>query len=177
MVVLWVLVEDEIAEIVHGNLVPWPDFGYIKGIEAELVRISFFGLHDLYVSFPGKFFAFLDGFPELLLRVVWVFAQSYDGFRLGELLLAVGGEKLIFDVDKFAIRIDPGKQSVVDITAAGIMGSPFEDIATKAMVVDASIRCPMVAEEHQTSIVPMLPSQSINITYKIFVERPFWRAC
>lgn len=74
VIILWVLVEDEVSELVHGKLVPGPDFGYIKGIEAELVCIGFFGLHDLDVGFPGDFFAFLDGFPELLLGVVWVLA-------------------------------------------------------------------------------------------------------
>ena len=109
MVVLWVLVEDKIPEFVHGELVPWPDFGYIKGIKAELVCIGFFGLHDLDIGFPGEFFTFLDGFPELLLCVVWILARVHDGFRLSELLLAVGGEEVIFDVDKLAIRVDPGK--------------------------------------------------------------------
>ena len=119
VIVLRILVEDQVSEFVHGKLVPRPDFGHIKGIEAELVCIGFIGLHDLDVGFPGDFLTFLDGFPELLLGVVGVLARGHDGFRLGELLLAVGGEKVIFDVDKLALRVDPGKQSGIEIMAEG----------------------------------------------------------
>ena len=119
VIVFWILVEDEIPKFVHWKLVPWPDFGHIKRIEAELVCIGFFRLHDLDVGFPGYFFTFLDGFPKLLLGVVWVLARSHDGFGFGELLLAVGGEEVILDVDEFTLRVNPGKQSVIGATVEG----------------------------------------------------------
>ena len=74
VVVFRVLVEDEVAEFVHGELGPWPNFGYVEGVETEFIGVGFFGLHDLDVGFPSDFFASLDGFPELLLGVIWVLA-------------------------------------------------------------------------------------------------------
>jgi len=135
VVVLRVLVEHQAAELVHGELITRPDLRNIEGIEAELCRVGVFGLHDLYLSGPFLLFTTLHGLPQLLLGVVRVLTRDADGFRLSELLLAVLGNEVVLDVDKFALLVDP-----------------LECVATIAVVVGPSLRCTVVTEEHDTGM-------------------------
>lgn len=67
--------------------------------------------------------------------VVRVLTRDADGFRLSELLLAVLGNEVVLDVDKFALLVDP-----------------LECVATIAVVVGPSLRCTVVTEEHHTGV-------------------------
>lgn len=105
--ILGVFVQYELAELVHWILLARPHLGHVEGIEAKLVSIGFLGIHDLDVSLPCNLFATLDGIPKLSLRVVWVLARRHDSFRLGHLLLPMGSQKVILDVNELAVFVDP----------------------------------------------------------------------
>lgn len=102
VVVLRVLVQDQTTNLVHGEIATGPDLGDIEGIEAELQWVSLLRLHDLHLGCPFNLLSVLDGLPQLLLGVVGVLAGDTDGFGLGELLLAVLCEEVVFDVDEVA---------------------------------------------------------------------------
>ena len=106
----------------HGELGAGPNFGHIEGVEAKFVRVCFLGFHDLDFGGPFDFLAGFDGFPELLFGVVWVLAGDADGFGLGQLLLAVLGDEVVFDPDEFAVLVDP-----------------FEGVAAVAVLVDPAV--------------------------------------
>jgi hypothetical protein len=152
VVVLRVLVEDEAADVVHGELAAGPDLGDVEGVEAEFVWVCFFGLHDLDFGGPFDFLAGFDGFPELLLGVVGVLAGDADGFGLGELFLAVLGDEVVFDPDELAVLV-----------------YPFEGVAAVAVLVDPAVGCAVVGEEHQTSVVAF-GCQAEKVESRIVVE-------
>lgn len=102
VVVLWVLVQDQTTDLMHGEVTTRPDLGDIEGIEAELQRVSLLRLHDLHFGCPFNLLSVLNGLPQLLLGVVGVLAGNADGIGLGELLLAVLCEEVVFDVNEVA---------------------------------------------------------------------------
>lgn len=130
MVILRVLVENKTAELLHlwiqsalspekwekgsphyREVLPGPDFGHVEGVKAQLVWIGIFGVHDLHVGFPHDLLSILNSVPELALRVVWIFTRDSDCFWLSELLLAVLSQKVVLDVDKFPLLVDPTQLS------------------------------------------------------------------
>jgi hypothetical protein len=104
--VLGILVQDETTKFLHGKLRAGPDFGNIERIEAKLLGIGVLWFHDLDHGGPLDFLASLDGLPEVALGVVGVFTAHPSGFFLRELLLAVLGDEVVFDVDKLALLVN-----------------------------------------------------------------------
>lgn len=107
MEVLWVLVEDEAAEFLHGEFVARPDLGDVERIEAEFVWIAFLRLHYLYHGSPLGLFSCFNGIPKIALRIVRIFSRDADCFRFGELLRPMLGNEVVLDVDKFGFLVDP----------------------------------------------------------------------
>lgn len=147
VVVFWVLVQDEFAEVVHGELAAGPDLGHVEGVEAEFLRVCVFGLHDLDFGGPLELLAFFDAVPELALAVVWVLARDLDGFWLAELLLPSVGDEVVLDVDEFACRCVSicectGEMSVLPLLT--FLVDPLECVAAVAVLIDPSIGCTMV---------------------------------
>jgi hypothetical protein len=102
VVVLWVLVQDQTADLMHGEITTRPDLGDIEGIKAKLQWVSLLRLHDLHLGCPLNLLSVLNGLPQLLLGVVGVLAGNSNGLRLGELLLAVLCEEVVLDVNEVA---------------------------------------------------------------------------
>jgi len=96
----------------YWELSSGPDFGHIEGIKAQFGRVGVFWLHDLDFGCPFLLLSPLHLLPQLLLGVVWVLARDADGFWLGELFLAMLGNKVVLDVDEFAFFVDPNRASV-----------------------------------------------------------------
>jgi hypothetical protein len=91
----------------YRKLLSRPNLGHIKGVKFELDRISFVRLHHLDISRPFDFFSLFNGIPKIPLRIIRIDPTDFLGFSCRELLLPVLREKVIFDVNKFASRIDP----------------------------------------------------------------------
>ena len=64
-------------------------------------------MHYLNISFPDNLLAIFDSIPELTFGIVWVFSRKPDSFWLGELLLAMLGKEVIFDINEFALFVYP----------------------------------------------------------------------
>lgn len=103
MVVLWVLIQNQAANVVHWEVATRPDFGDIEGVETQLLWVGLFGLHDLHLGCPLDLLSILDGLPQLLLRIVGILARDADGLGLSQLLLAMLCDEVVLDVDEFAI--------------------------------------------------------------------------
>lgn len=153
MVVFWVLVQNQATEFLHGKLRPWPDFCDIEGIEAKLVWISIFGLHDLNLRSPLNFLAPLNRLVEISLGVVGVLTTHLCGLFLRELFLAVLGNKVVLDVDELAIGIHP-----------------LKSMAAISMVKSPALRGSVITEEHETGMVT-LRSASKQVEDAIVVEQ------
>ena len=153
MEVLGVLVQDQFAELMHGELTARPDFGNIEGIEAELVGVGLFRLHYLDICFPCDFFAFLNGLPELFLGVIWVLTGGHDGLRLCHLLLPMRCEEVVLDVDKFALLVDPARNQRLAVSLLPLANSPLESVAAITVIMDPPVWCPVIAEEHQPGMI------------------------
>lgn len=136
MEVLRVFVQDQSAKLLHGELVPRPDLGDIKGVEAKLIGICLVGLHHLHVRSPFNILATLNRIPEIALGLVRVSAAHGNGFLVGERLLSVLGNEVILDVDEFAVLIHP-----------------LEGMAAISMVEAPALRSSMVAEKHEARVV------------------------
>ena len=78
-------------------------------------------MHDLDICFPDHLFAILNMLPQLLLAVVGVLARRADGFGLGELLLSVLCQEVVFDVDKLALLVDPARVNTDQEIEAGLL--------------------------------------------------------
>ncbi len=91
----------------YGELTSGPDFGNIERVKAEYVNVCVRWLHDLDLCVPYNLLSVFDSFPEFLLRIVGILARDPDRFWTGELLLSVFGNEMVFDVNKFAILVDP----------------------------------------------------------------------
>jgi hypothetical protein len=89
-----ILIQDKSSKIVHGELVARPHFGHIERIEAQLLRVSFLGLHDLDLSRPFRLFATINGFPKIALGIVGIFAHGADSFVVIKLLLTMFGDEV-----------------------------------------------------------------------------------
>lgn len=131
-----VLVQNEPAEFLHWELVPRPDLGHVKGIESKLVRISLIRLHDLHIGCPLDFLATLDCVPEVSLRIVWISSTHCYGFLISKLFLPVLGNEMVFDVDECTVSIHP-----------------FKGVTTITMIKAPTLRCTVVTEEHEASVV------------------------
>lgn len=68
-------------------------------------------MHDLHIGLPHNLLPILNSVPELALGVVWIFTRDSNGFWLSELLLAVLSQKVVLDVDKFPLLVDPTQLS------------------------------------------------------------------
>ena len=135
--------------LAYRRLAAWLDLGHVKGVEAELFGVGVVGLHDLDFGHPFDLFAGFDCFPEVALRVVWVFAGDADGLGLGELLLAVFGDEVVFDVDEFAGSIDPeGMLNLGVRSNEWIWRVPFERVASVAVLISPALWGAMVAEKN-----------------------------
>ena len=64
----------------------------------------------------------------------------------------MSGEEVIFDVDEFALLVDP--ETVSRILELESVCSPFKGVAAITMIVNPAVGCSMVAEEHQSGMVP-----------------------
>lgn len=84
MVIFRVSVQLEHTDLLHRELGPWPDFGHIEWVEADLG--GFFRSHDLYFQHPLEGATFGDGLVELSLGVVRVETLSSEGLVKVELL-------------------------------------------------------------------------------------------
>ena len=138
VVVLGVLVEDQAAELLHGEEVAGPDLGDVEGVETELLGVGVLGLHHLHVGGPLDLLAVLDGVPQVALGVVRVLAAHLDGLGVGETLGAVLGHEVVLDVDELAGGVDP-----------------LERVAAVAVVVAPADGGAVVGEEHETGVVAL----------------------
>lgn len=176
MEVLWVLVQDQAAELVHlyrlsaigpytllletcayWKLRTGPDFRDIERVKAQLFWVRLIGLHDLHLGRPLNLFSTLNGLPQLLLGIVWVLARNLDCFWLSELLLAVFGHEMVLDVHKFALPVDP-----------------LESVTAVAVFVDPAVGRPVVGEEHETCVVT-LRSTTQKVECRIIIEQEVLR--
>jgi hypothetical protein len=153
MEVLGVFVQDKTTKFLHRKLRPRPDLGNIEGVEAEFVRISIFGLHNLDLSCPLDLLSSLNCFPEVALGVVRILTTHLCSLFLCKLLLTVLRNEMVLDVDKFALSIDP-----------------LEGVASVAVVKPPSLGSAMITEEHQTSMVS-LRSAAKQIKDAIVIEQ------
>jgi hypothetical protein len=153
MEIFRVRVENKSAELVHGKLLPRPDFGDIKRVETELVGVCLLGLHDLHVRRPLEVLTGFDGVPEISLRVVGILATCLDGLFVGELFLSVLGQEMVLDVHEVAIFVHP-----------------LERVASVSVVEAPSLRCSMIAEEHETGVI-RLRSVSKEVEEGIVVQQ------
>lgn len=78
-----------------------PHLGHIEDIPS--VIFSLLRGHNLHVNIPGRIVFPLDGFEEILDQKVGVFSRHADGFFFGEVLDALGGFDVEFDVFEGAI--------------------------------------------------------------------------
>ena len=165
--VLWVLGEAQLAKLLHLRLwsvtlllarvvAYWelpsgPDLCHVERIEAKYRRIGLLWLHDLHVSRVGDLFAFLDGLPEVLLRIVGVDATHLNCLLAGELLLATVGEEMVLDINELALGVDPACVSTE--VECRFFDLPLEGMASVAMIMPPAIWSAMVAEEHHASMI------------------------
>lgn len=70
VVVLWVLVQDQTTDLVHGEVTTRPDLGDIEGVEAELQWVGLFRLHDLYLGCPFDLLSVLNPGSEVLIELM-----------------------------------------------------------------------------------------------------------
>lgn len=138
MEVLGVLVQNKATEFLHGELASRPDLSDIEGVKTELVWIGLIRFHDLDHGSPLNLLALLDSLPEVALRVVGVLTAHLCGLLLCELLLAVLGDEVVFDIDEPALSVDP-----------------LEGVATIAVVKAPSYGSSVVTEEHETSMITL----------------------
>ena len=153
MEILGVLVQDEATKFLHGELRPGPDLGDIEGVEAEFVRISIFGLHNLDLGSPLDLLSSLDCFPEVALGIVRILTTHLCSLFLCELLLTMLRNEVVLDVDKFALSIDP-----------------LESVASIAVVKPPSLGSTVITEKHQTCVIS-LRSAAEQVKDAIVVEQ------
>ena len=120
----------------NWELLPWPDFGHIEGIETELFCICFIRLHNLHIGGPLDLLALLNSLPQLTFRVVRVFTTDADGLWPSQLLLSMFCDEVVLDVDKLTLCVDP-----------------LECVTAIAMLVNPPIWRTVVREKHQSSMV------------------------
>lgn len=63
VIVFWVLVQDQAANVMHWELATRPNLGNIERIEAQLLWVCFLGLHDLDLGRPLDLLSALDSVP------------------------------------------------------------------------------------------------------------------
>lgn len=144
----------------YWELSSWPDLRDIKGVKAKLVRIRILGLHDLDLGRPLEFLTALNALPELPLAVIRILTRDANGFRLGELLLSMLRDEVVFDVHKLALLVDP-----------------LESVASISVVFCPALRGSMVGEEHQAGVITLW-SAAQKIKCSVIVEEEvFWVAC
>lgn len=78
-----------------------PHLGHIEDIPS--VVFSLLGRHDLHVNIPGRIVFPLDGFKEILNEKVGIFSGHADRLFFGEVLDALSGFDMEFDVFEGAI--------------------------------------------------------------------------
>lgn len=81
-----------------------PDFCHIENIPP--IGLSFFGLHYLQVSSPGWVVLAFDGIEEISDIVIGIFSSNSSRFFTREVLDALVGLQVDFDVDKCAVLAD-----------------------------------------------------------------------
>jgi hypothetical protein len=113
-------------------------FGHVEGVKAEFVGVGIRRLHHLDHGCPFNFLTLFNGFPQVALGVVRVFATHARGFFLSELLLPVLGDEVVLDVDKLALGVDP-----------------FECVAAVSVLVAPAFGGTMIAEEHETGMIAL----------------------
>jgi hypothetical protein len=136
--VLRVLVKHKTTEFMHGELVTGPDLGHVEGVESELLRVSLLGLHYLNLGSPFHLLPTLNGFPQITLRIVGVNTAYSCSFDAVKLLLSVLGNKMVLDIDEFALLVDPP-----------------ESMAAVAVVESPADGCAVIAEKHQAGMVSL----------------------
>lgn len=122
-VVLGVLVEGDAAEFAEGDFTLRPDLGQVKDIPAELLGL--FWAEDLHVAGPGRAFALVDGFEEVLGVPVGVLRGQLAGFLVVEGLVALVGLQVDLDVVEATVWLDPlvGVARVTVHVAVGVWGT------------------------------------------------------
>lgn len=88
------------------------------------------------MSSPLDVLTLLNSLPEISIGVIGVFTTHLHGFAVGELLLAMLGDEVIFDVDELSICIDP-----------------FKGVAAVAMVEAPSLGRSVITEEHKSGVI------------------------
>ena len=65
---------------------------------------------------------------------------------------------MVFDVDELALFVDPAQCQPLLDQAGQKFSIPLECMAPIAVIVDPSIWCPVVAEEHESGMISMFIS-------------------
>lgn len=124
------------SEFPHQKLIPRPHLGDVERVEAELVGIGLLRLHNLHMGGSFKVLTALNGAPRITLGVIRVLTAHVDGLSVGELLLVVLCDEVIFDVDDLALLV-----------------YPLESVTSVTVVEASALRRAVVAEEHEASVV------------------------
>ena len=154
----------------------WPDLGDIERIKPELLGVRLLGLHDLNIGSPCNRLALLDGTPQVTLGKVGVFTSQLDCFVGSKLLLPVVCNEMVFHVYKLAVLVDPVALRQVQISYNNGRCLPSERVAAKSILEPPALRCAMVAEEHESSVVP-IPSANVkrilsdNLRFSVVCEK------
>ena len=103
--VLWVLVEDELADLLERVIGMRPDLGDVIDIEAVLVGIG--NWHDLGVPGPGWEVALLDVVEEVHGGIVLGCFAHLGGLLTSEALDALVRLVVVLDEELFVLGVDP----------------------------------------------------------------------
>jgi hypothetical protein len=79
----------------------WPDFGHVKDIPP--IRLSLGRVHDLNKDIPLGIVSSLDSLEHVPDHVIWVFTRNSSSLLCGEVLDALLGLDVNFDVLERAI--------------------------------------------------------------------------
>lgn len=84
-----------------------PNLRDIKRIKTKLCGICLIWVHNLHMRRPLDLLTGLDCLPKVTFGVVWIFATEDGRLICSELLLAVFGDEMVFDVNELTILVDP----------------------------------------------------------------------
>jgi len=104
-IVLWVLVENELANGAERELFVGPDLGEIEDVPAEV--LSLLRCHGLDVDRPGGVVARFDGVEEGLDTILRVFSSEFGRCGIVESLETSIGTKVNLSVDETAVVLEP----------------------------------------------------------------------
>ncbi len=103
-VILGVAVEGHLSDFNERVIAVRPDLGEIERVDVVGLRFSFG--HDLHADSPLGEVAVLDRPEEVALRVVRIFAAHRIGFLAREVLDALLGLEVPFDIEQLVLVVD-----------------------------------------------------------------------